>query len=236
MKIAVINFSGNTGKTTTSKHLLVPRIPGAELMAVESINADEGADGLVRGKEFTVLSEQIMLMDNVVVDVGASNVEDFMRLMKQNHGSHEDFDLFIIPAVKESKQLADTIATINALAAIGVESKKIRVVLNRVQVDEEITDVFWPLFQFQKDSQSFVLRPKAAIQYSELYERIQRIRPGNLTIPQILADPTDWKLTMVQAKTTEAKAEAASRVSLKRLAISAQANLDAVFNSIVTRY
>ncbi len=42
MKVAVINFSGNVGKTTIAGHLLVPRIDGAELIAVETINADEG--------------------------------------------------------------------------------------------------------------------------------------------------------------------------------------------------
>lgn len=235
MKIAVINFSGNTGKTTVSKHLLLPRIPGAELIAVESINADEGADDTVRGNQFTALSEQIMTMDNVVVDVGASNVEDFMKLMKQNHGSHEDFDLFIVPAVKESKQMTDTIATIRALSAMGVEAKKIRVVFNRVEVDEDVNDVFYALFKFQKDSQSFILRPRASIQFSELYQRLQN-NFGNLTIPQVLADPIDYKAQVANAKTPLAKAEAAGRVSMKRLAVSAQANLDSVFNSIVTRY
>lgn len=28
MKLAVINFSGNVGKTTVARHLLAPRIPG----------------------------------------------------------------------------------------------------------------------------------------------------------------------------------------------------------------
>lgn len=235
MKIAVINFSGNTGKTTVSKHLLLPRIPGAELIAVESINADEGADDTVRGSQFTALSEQIMMMDNVVVDVGASNVEDFMKLMKQNHGSHEDFDLFIVPAVKESKQMTDTIATIRALSAMGVEGKKIRIIFNRVEVDEDVHDVFYPLFEFQKDSQAFVIRPKAAIQYSELYQRLQNNGHGHLTIPQVLADTTDYKVMVAQAKTPKAKADAAGRVSMKRLAVSAEANLDSVFASIVTR-
>ena len=41
MKIAVINFSGNVGKSTVARHLLLPRIAGAELIAVESINSDE---------------------------------------------------------------------------------------------------------------------------------------------------------------------------------------------------
>ena len=42
MKIAVINFSGNVGKTTVARHMLLPRVEGAELINVESLNADEG--------------------------------------------------------------------------------------------------------------------------------------------------------------------------------------------------
>ncbi len=42
MKVAVINFSGNVGKTTIARHLLAPRITGAEVISIESINADDG--------------------------------------------------------------------------------------------------------------------------------------------------------------------------------------------------
>lgn len=40
MKLAVLNFSGNVGKSTVARHLLAPRIPGCPLVAVESINAE----------------------------------------------------------------------------------------------------------------------------------------------------------------------------------------------------
>ena len=33
MKVAVINFSGNVGKTTVARHLLAPRIAGAKVIA-----------------------------------------------------------------------------------------------------------------------------------------------------------------------------------------------------------
>jgi hypothetical protein len=42
MTIAVTNFSENVGKTTVARHLLLPRIESAELIAVESLNAGEG--------------------------------------------------------------------------------------------------------------------------------------------------------------------------------------------------
>ena len=41
MKLAVINFSGNVGKSTVTRHLLAPRLPGARVIAVA-----RGADKL----------------------------------------------------------------------------------------------------------------------------------------------------------------------------------------------
>src|SRR5699024_3161 len=112
MKIAIMNFSGNVGKSTIAKHLLLPRMKGAELISVETINADENDGESVKGREFGALSEQLMLTDEAVIDVGSSNVEEFIRLMDQYKGSHEDVDFFLIPVVKDSKQMRDSISTI----------------------------------------------------------------------------------------------------------------------------
>ena len=232
MKIAVINFSGNVGKSTVAKHMLAPRINNATFISVESINADEGDGNSMRGKQFGALSEQLMLRDAIIVDVGSSNVEDFFRLMGQYRGSHEDIDLFVVPAVKEAKQIKDTIATISALSSLGVGAKKIRVVFNRVEVDESIEDSFYPLIAYHEDTKAFTLRTKAAIQYSELY---QRLRPYNTTITELLLDNTDYKAVLRDAKTEASRTEAAARVSMRRLAASAQANLDTVFTSAVSR-
>jgi hypothetical protein len=232
VKVAVINFSGNVGKSTVAKHLLLPRIPGAEFVAVETINADEHDGDTIKGKQFGALSEQLMMLENVIVDVGSSNVEDFMRLMKQYQGSHEDFDVFVVPTVKEAKQMGDTISTIQALSALGVPAKKIRLIFNRVEVDDVVEEAFYPLFSFHEDAKSFTMRSRAAIQFSELY---QKLRPTNLTIPGILSDTTDFKAILAGAKTPDAKSEAASRISMRRLAASAQMNLDSVFASAVTR-
>ncbi|WP_108723260.1 hypothetical protein [Xanthomonas citri] len=43
MKVAVINFSGNPGKTTLVDHLLAPRM-NAPKFEIETINAGSSAD------------------------------------------------------------------------------------------------------------------------------------------------------------------------------------------------
>ena len=231
MKVAVINFSGNVGKSMVAKHLMLPRMKGAELFSVESINSDEGDGDSLRGKQFGQLQEELLLSDNpAVVDVGSSNVEDFMKLMQMFRGSHEDFDLFVVPVVKEAKQVRDTIATIQALATMGVPAKKIRVVFNKLETDETVEDAFYPLIAFHEDAKAFTLNPKAAIYYSELY---QKLRSYRMTVGDLMGDKTDYKAKLREAKTPEEKADAVAFISMRRLAASAQENLDAVYTAVM---
>ena len=52
MKFAVINFSGNVGKSTVARHLLAPRVNGANIIAVEGLNSDGGDGPAIRGHQF----------------------------------------------------------------------------------------------------------------------------------------------------------------------------------------
>lgn len=234
MKVAVINFSGNVGKSTVAKHLLLPRIKDAEFISVESINSDEGDGDTVRGKQFGMLQEQLLVVDAAVIDVGASNVEEFIKLMQQYRGSHDDFDMFVIPAVKDGKQTKDTIATIEALKIMGVPAKKIRIVLNRIEVDDNIEEDFFPLFAYHNDSKAFTIKSKAAIRYSELY---QRMRSYNTDIPNLMQhEQSHYKAKLkdaLAAKNADGIEDAKAFISMRRLAEDAQENLNAVFTALV---
>ena len=74
-KIAVINFSGNVGKSSIAHYLLAPRLD-CSVVAIESINATEKTEITLRGKESGELQNELLMNDDIVVDVGASNVED----------------------------------------------------------------------------------------------------------------------------------------------------------------
>jgi hypothetical protein len=123
MKICVLNFSGNVGKSTIAAHLLQPRM-NAQVFSVESLNVDASSDGVevarLRGKHYNDLLQRLMKLDDAIVDVGSSNVEDFLKMMQHYADSQEEFDLFVVPVVKDGKQQADTVNTIRALRAIGV--------------------------------------------------------------------------------------------------------------------
>ena len=152
MKVAVINFSGNVGKTTVARHLLAPRIEGAEVIAIESINADDGQTQALRGRQFGELQEYLQTVDNVVVDIGASNAEDLLALMRKYRGSHEDFDYFVIPTVPALKQQQDTIATLAELTRIGIPASKLKVVFNQVEDDAKVSETFDTLLAFIEEN------------------------------------------------------------------------------------
>ena len=148
MKLAVINFSGNVGKTTVARHLLAPRIPGCQVVAVESINADDGQPVTIRGRQFAQLQEFLQSVDHVVVDIGASNVEELLKLMRRYRDSQQDFDGFVVPTVPARKRQQDTAATLAELARIGVAPERLRLVFNQVDDDSPIDRAFDTLLAY----------------------------------------------------------------------------------------
>lgn len=229
-KVAVLNFSGNVGKTTVAAHLLAPRMPGAQIFSIESINAGADADGLdvekMKGKKFGELVDQLMPLDTAIVDVGASNVEDFLKLMQQYHGSHEEFDYFVVPVVKEKKQQSDTVNTIRALQKIGIDRKKIRLVFNMVEVDDSVTSDFAPLFGLAQSEKSFVINESAVIYANEVFERLKAL---GKSLGEVTSDKTDYRAKLRTETKQEDKDFAVQMVAVGRLAVTANKNLDDVF-------
>lgn len=230
MKIGVINFSGNVGKSTVARHLLAPRMNNAQIISVESINSDGTEEDSVRGKQFGDLIEAIALMDNVVVDIGASNVEDFISRMAQYRGSHEDFDYFVIPTVGKQKQQRDTISTIDALTELGIPAKKIRVVFNMVEIEDAPERVFSGIFEYATAEKTFTLRPDAVIHMNDIYGKL---RGSEQSISDILNDPSDLKEQLKTAKDADEKLRISRQIGVKRLAAGVTEELNAVFKALL---
>lgn len=144
MKIIVMNNSGNVGKTTISQNMLLPRLDGIDVIRVETLNDDGESTGEKLGADlFDEIFESILSSENVLVDVGASNVEMFnYKLENEFVGSHSFIDYFIVPVTPDEKQQRDTIATIKTLIDIGVGVDKIKVVFNRLNTKKDLLKQF----------------------------------------------------------------------------------------------
>jgi hypothetical protein len=230
MKVAVINYSGNVGKSTVAGHLLKPRLNAAPIFSIESINQGAEADGLdvemMKGKKFGHLINEMMPLDDAIVDVGASNVEDFLKYMQQQAGSHEDFDYFVVPVVNEKKAQADSVNTIRALGSLGIGQKKIRVVFNKMDTDESVAEEFPSLLGLAAKEKGFTVDTDAVIHLNEVYERLKSV---GKSLSDISADPIDYRVKFKEATDPKEKDRCLNMVALKRLAVTANKNLDDVF-------
>jgi hypothetical protein len=229
MKIAVINFSGNVGKTTVARHLLMPRIETASLISVESLHADAGEGQALRGRQFGELQEYLQTVENVVVDIGASNVEELLTLMNRYRGSHEDFDYFVVPTVASHKQQQDTIATLVEMESPGFPASRLRLLFNMAEANAEVSEAFNIVLAFLAQHPVVQVNTSCQLGANEIDERIK----GSDVDPQTLAhDKTDFKICIAQANGTAKKLGWAQMLATRRLARGVVPELDACFGAL----
>lgn len=233
MIVTILNWTGTVGKTTLAAHLLAPRMDNAPIFAIESINETAASLGIdvekMKGNKFRELFKKIMLEDNAIIDVGASNIEEFMSNMVKFDDSHEEIDYFIVPVTSGTKEQKETIAMVDALSAIGVPAEKIRVVFNRVSAD--VADEFPYVVGFHKKQKSFTANQKCAIWETELFDALA---VKGLTIETLLNDPNDYKLMLRNNReaTEKERNTWADMHGLKALSKSVKRNLDEVYTSL----
>lgn len=231
MKVAVLNYTGTVGKTTIAAHLLSPRMNNAPIYAVETIN--ETAEGLgvdvekIKGEKFRDLFKQLIMLDDAIIDVGASNVEAFLDGMVKFEDSHLEFDCFVIPVTSGTKEQKETMQIISTLADFGIPSDKIKVVFNRV--DSDVTEEFPHVLNFAKKQKNCTANTEAAIYENEIFDMIS---VKKLTISEILKDETDYKAKARElGKDGDAKTKAhyLDMHIIKSGAKNVNRNLDTVF-------
>ena len=235
MKLAILSFSGSCGKTTLSGQLFKPRLKDALVYSIESFNSGLENDGVeaekIAASKFKDIFTNILIAENVVVDIGASNVSTFLKLMSQYKSSHSEFDYFIIPVTKEKKNQIDTIGVIDTLRGIGIDAKRILVVLNKVDIDEieNIDSDFQLIMNMNESEKSFKLVKNSVIHFNDIYDALKEI---GLSIETILNDQTNYRELLKSTSDSEKKIEYANMIGYKNLAATASENLDSVFKAM----
>ena len=132
MKIAVVNFSGNVGKTTTTVQLLAPRLPSYRLVTLETSNTGSVLIDArkIDAKRFEDVFEEIIVNEKIILDIGSSNMEATFSGLVAWEGLHHDIAFYIVPCTADDKIQTDTYRTIERLAEHGVKPQRIRIVLN----------------------------------------------------------------------------------------------------------
>lgn len=231
MKVAVLNYSGNVGKTTIAKHLLLPRMGVCEWVPVESINS--GGDDLLnyRGREFKEVLQQVMTMENAVVDIGSSNIEQVFDQLRKLEDAHEDFDYFVIPTVAAEKQQADTLKIVMDMLSMDVDSSRIKLVFNQVPDDAHFQRTFGRLVA-ELRSMDVDASHAAVIHDSDLFTMIE---PGQ-SIAQLVCADRNIKAEIAAEIDPAKKKELAAELIASRLAKGVQREMDAVFSALFPDY
>lgn len=231
MFIVCENFSGNTGKSTITDNLLLPRLKNCKVLRIETINTHNGdAEQNMTGKQYGDIADGIVLFDNAVVDVGASNAEVFHHLMQQYKGSHEIWDYFVVPVIPSNKQIEDTIKTIESLSSAGVDPDRIKVIFNRVEnSDVDIEKIFGPIFAFHQQEGKFTLNKNAVVYEHEFFARAEEMETD---ISQVLSDKTDFNSMIRKSETADERISWSRKRALKWLATDLNEKLDAAFTAL----
>lgn len=235
MRVAVVNYCGTVGKTTVASHLLAPRLKDAGvIIAVETVNETAAELGLrvdqLRGTRFGELYKRLMATEEAIVDVGASNAEEFIGRMGRFAGSEAEFDYFVVPTTSGSREQRETIKTVKALAEVGVSAERIRVLLNRVM--EDAVEEFGAVLGFADASRCCTANSRAAIHENEVFNLLNE---KQITLSAILADETDYR-SLVRAldkdREPEKVAHAAQMHAIRSLARTVHKELDLAFEQL----
>ena len=143
MKCMVLNSSGNVGKTTITRELLYPFMQSPKIFEIETVNSSSNhfsgidVEKITSFENFEDLYLKIIENENLILDIGASNLSNFMTKLSEFAGIETLFDFFIVPTTPDDKIATDTARTILYLKSLGIENEKIKVVFNKADKIEK---------------------------------------------------------------------------------------------------
>ena len=190
MKIMILNSSGNVGKSTIARELFYPRLKNSLIIEVETVNKSTKDF-----KDFNVFKFvpdetkiedfylKILENENVIVDIGASNLGLFWQKIVDYGGIIDYFDYFIVPALSTDKVMADTVKTINFLLNSGIKKEKLKVIFNLFNVN--VSNEFSPLIS----SKILNFDENLAIKKSPLFQDLGLLK---MSIKDVFCEDLDF--------------------------------------------
>lgn len=250
LRIAVLNKSGNVGKTTLVSCMIAPRMVDLVKVAyVEMTNAipDQipAPIGFVCGAhQFGDVENELLdakrSNKSMIIDFGASDYNTTMEMFSQFMLFRKNTDLFVLPCLTDSKIQDDTIGVINDLLAFGIDIKKIRILFNFVQLRDKkhIRQTFADIFEFQQEKldelgETFVANEKLVMYEAEVFKQLGKMKP-KMALATILADKTDYEQAIINSKDDDERFLFSRLDSIRGLAMNTENTLSAVYKEIVS--
>lgn len=228
LKAAILNNSGNVGKSTLCQTLLKPRLEDAEIVKVETINSDGTNDSKLSAKEFDEILKCIDDVDCTLIDVGSSNIEQFMIQMLEFQGSHELIDYFIVPVTPQDKQQRDSITTINNLMDMGIEVDRLKVIFNFAEKDTAIEKQY-SVFLADKNCKKIAGNNPAIVYNNNIFHILTKAK---LKYDDIYNDDRDFRSLIRATTSKEERTQLSNLRTVKMLMNGFNSDLDIAFKNL----
>ena len=212
-KIVVISKAGKAGKSTLSKQLVVPML-NAKWIEIETINEKgTGATVTIAGRKMdTIASFVESNQTNVVLDVGVSNYQLFIKELSQLEETVNAIDYWIIPVQSDRAFVAEGISTAKDLdEQLGVDASRIVFIANNVEEVEDMQDDFAYVAQLCKENgMHFVNAP---IVQNPAFSIMSK-RPKSII--EYANELIDWDKKILAEKNHEARSDLAAEKILQQ--------------------
>lgn len=223
MRIAILNYAADVGKSTLALHLLHPRIPDAELCAIDPYQPlnDAGVWDLM-GK--------VVATANIIVDTPSWQTESLIQGLAECRGALEDYDFFLVPTTAGLVSTTRyTIFTIETLREIGVPASKIRLLFNCVERGADLRKEFSSLYRYWEKDKAFTLNANAVVHRNHLFQQLYR---SDWTLAKLSEDQPDFLEEVVATDDVDDRRVLKWYITAHRMVPSVVAELDAVFQTI----
>ena len=227
LNIAVVNNSGNVGKSTICDILLKPRLEGAQVVKVETINSDGTNDEKISAEQFEEVLNKMDEHDCSIIDVGSSNIENFLLKMQEFKSSHEDIDYFLVPVTPSNKQQVDSVTTIQNLMTLGIEPERVKVVFNMANKKLSVTKEY---AEFLSGIPSDISLSEYSVVFeSTVFDLLAKIDRPFL---DVLNDKRDYRSLIRQSESKEERSILSFERSAHRLVNGFNDELDHAFSAL----
>ena len=194
--VCVLALTGKVGKSTFVNNVLAPRMPGAKIYRLETINLSGMSETEVvkmKGQDLVKLQNELAKVNTAIVDVGASNIEAFMLALSQQPGAHMDYDYFVIPIEatdKKSDAIDEFLSLVDLLHRQGVEPERIKVLFNKLAVNTDIEYEMRKIIKAHQVDGLFTLDARAVIHDSPAFAALSEV---GKTFAAMCHDKTDYR-------------------------------------------
>jgi len=226
MKILIMHNSGNVGKSLITREVFYQNFDSENKMVLEiesrnasssNFNMDVVRIDFEKPTALQDLTQYGIIYDDYILDIGSSEIKDFLHAIEKTREILDEFDLIIVPTIKDQKIIPDTKKTMMIIRLLGC-GDKLQILFNRITNPSTIEEDFESLFTWAKKEKFNLDSNLYLADYTESTNDL--IKEKKLS-SEILNDQTDYRALAIkhyQEGDNEKSRKASNRLLTQRIA------------------